>query len=214
MRILTPRFDVRKARGLVCLLVGLAPLAGCGYSLRPPFERDIKTVYVGIFKNQTFRRDQNIDLTRMIQDEIRLRTPYKVVGSPEGADMRLEGTITYVDKNVQVENPNNLPRHLLNNINATVTYLDNRTGEANTKSTPPVVVGEMAPFYPEIGETASLGFQKAMQKMAKDIVSMMEAPWGKEYRDDIDKAPYDSDSVPIDAPRGRRRRVQPEDPTP
>ena len=61
----------------------------------------------------------------------------------------------------------------------------------------------MSPFYGEIGETASLGYEKTLQKMAQDIVSMMEVPWGKEYRDDIDAAPFDPDTAPIDAPRRR-----------
>jgi Lipopolysaccharide-assembly len=191
-------------RGLVPLIV-LASMvvSGCGYTVRPPYDRSIRTVYVGIFKSQSFRRDQNIDLTNLIQQEIRLRTPYSVVGSPDGADARLEGTITYVDKNTQVENPYNLPRHLLASMTATVTYIDNRSGVSTTKTTPPSVVGEMAPFYPEIGETTQLGFEKAMQKMAKDIVSMMEQGWGPEYRDDPDAAPFDPNTSPMDAPRTR-----------
>ena len=192
-------------RGRLAVFALLASMmaSGCGYTVRPPYDRSIRTVYVGMFKGQSFRRDQNIDLTRMIQDEIRLRTPYSVVGSPDGADARLEGTITYVDKNLQVESPNNLPRHLLASVNATVKYTDNRSGSTTTKTTPPVVIGEQAPFYPEIGETTQLGFEKAMQKMAKDIVSMMEEPWGPEYRDDIDAAPFDPNTTPQDAPRRR-----------
>ena len=45
----------------------------------------------------------------MIQKEIKHRTPYKVVGSPEKADTVLEGTINYGDKNIVVESPFNLP---------------------------------------------------------------------------------------------------------
>lgn len=200
--------NISKRRLIRAAIFSLLPLAaatfaGCGYTLRPPYDPGIRKVYVGMFKSQSFRRDMNIELTKMVQDEIRLRTPYMVVGTIEESDARLEGTITYVDKNVQVENPNNLPRHLLATMQATVTYIDNRSKTSTTKKTQPVVVGEMAPFYPEIGETASLGFEKAMQKMAKDIVSMMENPWGTEYRDDIDAAPFDPDSVPINAPRRR-----------
>ena len=206
MRNFILRLKARHGCASLALLVLLMTF-GCGYSIRPPFNRDISTVYVGIFKSQSFRRDQNIDLTRMIQDEIRLRTPYKVVGSPEGADTRLEGTITFTDKNLQVENPNNLPRELITSMTTTVTFIDNRTGQATTKVIPATVVGEQSPYVPEVGETASLGFQKTMQKMAKDIVSMMEEPWGPEYRSDIDKPAYDPDTAPLDAPRGRPRRT-------
>ena len=200
------RIESNRRRALILgFLAVLAPnLAGCGYTVRPPFDtRTIRKVYVGVFKSQSFRRDLNLELTTMIQQEIRLRTPYMVVGNPDEADARLEGTITFVDKNVQVENPNNLPRHLISSMQATVTYIDNRSKTSTTRKTQPSVVSEMAPFYPEIGETMSLGFQKTMQKMAKDIVSMMEEPWGTEYRDDIDAAPFDPDNVPIDAPSRR-----------
>ena len=178
----------RPDRPLAILLVAMMALAssGCGYTVRPPFDRSIKTVYVPVFKSQRFRRDLNLQFTQMIQDEIRLRTPYVVVGSPEGADATLDGIITFDDKNVQVESPNNLPRHLLSTLVCTVRYTDNRTNTTTTKKTPPAIVAENSPFYPEIGETASLGFQKGMQKMARDVVSMMESTWGEEYRKDID----------------------------
>src|SRR5262245_1580962 len=87
-------------------------LAGCGYSIHPPYQMDIKTVYVPVFRSVTFRKDLNLMLTEAIQKEIERRTPYKVVGSPEGADTTLEGTVNYVDKNIVVENPQNLPRQL------------------------------------------------------------------------------------------------------
>jgi hypothetical protein len=182
-------------------MIGFA-LSGCGYTVRPPFDRSIKTVYVPTFKSQRFRRDLNLQFTEMLQQEIRLRTPYSVVGSPEGADATLEGIITFDDKNVQVESPNNLPRHLLSTIMCTVRFTDNRTKTTTTKRTPPAIVAENSPFYPEVGETASLGFQKGMQKMARDVVSMMESTWGEEYRKDIDEIPLDPTDRPI-APRRR-----------
>ena len=83
---------------------------------------------------------------------------------------------------------------------ATVTFIDNRTGASTTKITPPAVVGESSPFYPEIGETAPLGFQKAMQKMAKDIVWMMEAALGRRIpRGHRRASPTTADTAPIDA---------------
>ena len=64
------------------------------------------------------------------------------------------------------------------------------------------MVGEISQFFPEIGETTQLGYQKAMQKMAKDIVSMMESSWGDEYRVDIDEVKPDD---PITDPAKTRR---------
>jgi Lipopolysaccharide-assembly len=157
-------------------LVALAP-AGCGYSIRPPYDPSIRTVYVPVFRSYTFREDANLKLTECVIKEIERRTPYKVVGSPEGADTTLSGIIQYVEKNILVENPNNLPRHLTATVNATVTWEDNRPARDEKKKPPSVVVIENVSFYPELGETASLGYQKAFERMAQQIVGMMEQPW-------------------------------------
>lgn len=151
--------------------------AGCGYSIRPPYDTRLQTVYVPVFKSVSFHRDVNIQLTELVQKEIEKRTPYKVVGSPEGADTVLEGTIIQVDKNLGVENPFNLPRQLYGLVTVAVTWTDNRSGRNTTMQTAPVRVLEMKPFFPELGETSSLGFNAILQKLAQDIVGMMEEPW-------------------------------------
>jgi hypothetical protein len=165
----------RASRAIALLLATLA--AGCGYSIRPPYDTTIRTVYVPIFKSVSFRRDVNLQLTELVQEEIRRRTPFKVVGTPEEADTTLEGTIIFVDKNAQVENPNNLPRQLVGSMIVEVRWTDNTTGATRTKKTPPVRVAENMLFFPELGETTNLAFQKVMAKLASDVVGMMEEPW-------------------------------------
>lgn len=171
---------MRTGRASLALGLALAALAldgGCGYSIRPPYERRIRTVYVPVFKSVSFRRDLNLQLTELVQKEIERRTPYKVVGSPDGADSTLDGTITMADKALQVENPNNLPRQILGYILVTVRWTDNTTNVVREKELLPVPVYESASFFPEIGETTQLGYYKIMDKVARDVVNMMEEPW-------------------------------------
>lgn len=163
---------------------GTVAAAGCGesgYHLRPPYNPKIRTIYVPIFKSSQFRRDINFQVTQMVINEIQNRTPFKVVSDPDGADARLEGTITFQDKSLIVENPNNLPRHLLAQMQVNVTFVDNHTKASKTKEIPAVGFSETAPFYPEIGETTQLGFEKTMERLVRDIVNTMEEPWGDEY---------------------------------
>jgi hypothetical protein len=157
--------------------VAAALAAGCGYSIRPPYDARLQTVYVPVFKSISFSRDVNLQLTELVQKEIEKRTPYKVVGTPDGADTVLEGTIIQVDKNLGVENPFNLPRQVYGLITVAVTWTENRSGRSTTMQTAPVRVLEMRPFFPELGETASLGYNAILQKIAQDIVGMMEEPW-------------------------------------
>jgi hypothetical protein len=153
-----------------------ATLAGCGYSLRAPFDKSIKTVFVPVLKTQSFRRDMNTNLTEMIQREIMHRTPYKVVGRPEDADTILEGTITYVDKNIWVESPFNLPRELMAIVSVSVKWTHNPPTEIE-KARLPTVIAENVNFVPEVGETSLTAFYRVNQNLAAQIVDMMEQPW-------------------------------------
>jgi hypothetical protein len=163
---------------LAALLAALffAPLSGCGYSIRAPFDKSVKTVFVPVFKTQSFRREINLNLTEMIQKEIMYRTPYKVVGSPEEADTILEGTINFADKNIVVENPFNLPRELNATVNVRVKWTHNPPTPQEAQQAP-TIIAETVNFVPEVGETSLTAFYRVNQQLAAQIVDMMEQPW-------------------------------------
>lgn len=168
-----PATRTRTATALAALALA-ATASGCGYSVRPPFDAQIRTVYVPVFRSVSFRRDVNLQLTEILIKEIEARTPFKVVGKPEGADSTLEGVINFSDKNIILENPFNLPRQLTATITVGVTWTDNRT----TKTVKaPVVVTEMVNFFPEVGESSFSAFYRTNQKLAQQIVGMMEQKW-------------------------------------
>lgn len=170
-----------KPAALALAILALVSLEGCGYTLRPPYNPDVQTVYVPVFRSTVFRRDINLQITQLLIDEINQRTPFRVVQDPEKADATLQGVIAFDDKNVLVENPYNLPRHLVASMRVNVTFTDNRTGTTTERTIPAAQVFESAAFYPEIGESAGVGFMKLMELIVRDIVNMMEEPWGPEY---------------------------------
>lgn len=158
-----------------CLAIAAA---GCGYSLRPPVNPNVSTVYVPVFTSNVYQRDLHLKLTEAVQQEIKRRTPFVVVGRPDDADTTLSGQIFFADKNLVLENPNNLPRQLTVNVSANVRWIDNRSGDTLKRTDNLSQIIEYAYIYPELGETTmATGFQKAIDKMAKDIVNMMEEPW-------------------------------------
>ena len=160
------------------LLAAIGSIAGCGaYTLRPPYDRTIRTVYVPIFRSFSFREDLNLRLTEEVVKEVERRTPYQVVGSAEEADTILSGTILYANKYERLVSTYNLPRELVSELTAEVTWEDIRPGTDPDVAPPTVRVTEPVLFYPELGETTSLAYDKAISKMAKDIVNMMEARW-------------------------------------
>jgi hypothetical protein len=161
---------------LIMTMLAGTMLSGCGYTVRAPFDKSVKTVFVPVFRTQSYRRDLNLNLTEMVQKEILHRSPYKVVGRPEGADTILEGTINFADKNIVVENPFNLPRELNATVNVTVKWTHNPPTEAE-KNRLPTIVAETVNFVPEVGETSLTAFYRVNQKLAAQIVDMMEQPW-------------------------------------
>ena len=163
-----------RRRALALLAIGLA---GCGYSVRPPFSKSVRSVYVPVFKSTSFQKDLNLRLTQRVQEEIRRRTPFRVVGTPEEADSTLDGVVVFVDRNAMVESPFNLPRQVLGSVVVSVTWTDHRLSREKKRELVPVTVNENASFYPEIGETAMLGFDKAIDQLARQVVDLMEEPW-------------------------------------
>ena len=158
------------------LVLALGSLGGCGYSIRAPYDPAVRTVYVPVFRSISFRRDVNLQLTELVIKEIERRTPFKVVGSPDGADTILDGTVNFADKNIVVENPFNLPRQLTASINASVNWTHNPPLKEELDRGP-TVIAEQLNFVPEAGETAYEAFYRTNKALAKQIVDMMEMPW-------------------------------------
>lgn len=163
------------------LVAALAVFPGCGYTVRPPYNETVQTIYLPITKpGNRFRQDLNIQFAELLRKEITDRTPYRVVGNPENADVTLESVVLFDNKNVQVENPYNLPRHILATMSVNVRLIDNRMGLERRKTLyPESRVSESATFDPEIGEPTRVGFAKVMDKLARDVVNMLEEPWGE-----------------------------------
>jgi hypothetical protein len=163
--------------GLVAVLSWIVGGAGCGYSLRPPFDETIRTVYVPIFRTvNTFRRDLNLRLTEAVIREIETSTPYKVVGSPEQADYILEGEIELADKNALIQNPNNLPRQVTSMVQVSVAFFPSASSDPQ-RGENRIRLQEVVNFYPETGETVLTAYDKVLTKLAKRIVSNLETVW-------------------------------------
>lgn len=152
---------------------------GCGYSIRAPFDTEIKTVFVPVAISNTFQRDLNLQLTELVQKEIMHRTPYKVVGNFESADTIMEMKIQYAQKNLVVENPTNLPLELNGTITIMAKWTHNPPTEAEKKRAPTMIM-ETVNFIPQVGESTSTAYYMINQRLAQQIVDMMEQPWYSE----------------------------------
>jgi hypothetical protein len=86
----------RRRAPLLAVVMLLAPIAGCGYTLvgQGAFLPDyIRVVAIPTFVNQTPRFELEVRLTDAVTREFVSRGNYRVVGQRQGADAVLEGTI-------------------------------------------------------------------------------------------------------------------------
>lgn len=173
-----------------------------GYTTRPNYDRGIKTVRVPIFENATIWRGLEYDLTQAVIREIELRTPYKVVSADCNADTELRGKVVSFNKLIVNRNQLNEVREAETTLGVEVIWRDLRSGEILSAPkqkepgypfppppppyvpgsplpphTPPVLVQSVATFIPELGESITTAQKRNVDRLAINIVSMMETPW-------------------------------------
>jgi hypothetical protein len=188
-----------------CLLV-LFLLAGCatdytifGYHVGSQARKDIKTVRVPIFRNMTFYRDLEFELTQAVIKRIQDTTPYKVI-TDGPADALLAGTIRVGASHVAVQNELNEARSRDFALAVEVSFVDARTGQdyflpvtqqpplppppadplqpAAPLPTPkPYTITRSANFAQELGQSLATAQQKVINDIAVQIVNMMDMPW-------------------------------------
>jgi len=168
---------------LAVLLAGLV-LAGCAtYQVgnRSLYPAHIRTVYVPMFESNSYRRNLGERLTEAVMKEIEAKSPYKVVGTP-AADSVLSGRITSETKRMLVEDHFDNPRESEVRLQVTVHWVDRRGGEVHAMQAVPLppelsLVSASSAFIPEIGQSGAVSQQQAIQRLAEQIVAMMESPW-------------------------------------
>jgi hypothetical protein len=170
-------------RALVLAAAAATALGGCAayrFGNASLYPADIETVYLPVFESDSFRRNLAEFLTEAVAKQIQLDTPYTVVGTPE-ADSVLSGKITTDTKRVIIEDPYDYPRETQINMSIEVRWTNRRGNLVNqgTVPMPPelVTLSGTGALVPEFGQSVSTAQLQAIQRLAAQIVSLMESPW-------------------------------------
>lgn len=169
---------------LTCAAVCSIAVAGCASyqvgagSLYAP---DVATVYLPMIESDSYRRDLGERLTEAVAKEIELKTPYKVVGTPD-ADSILSVRLRSDTRRTLVENAYDEPRLSESALFTEVSWLNRRRQPLAPAQAIPlpqelVVIHQTANLIPEVGQSVATSQQQAIERLAQQIVATMEAPW-------------------------------------
>ncbi len=178
----TPHFC--RTSALILLLAGSAMFVGCaGYQLGSGslYNPGIRTIYIPIVRNDTWRQNLGLQMTEALQKAVESRTPYKVVSDPS-ADSTLTCRITTQTKRAVTQSITAEPRSVETLISVELTWTD-RQGNLLMENRF-VPQGELAfyfiqgvDFVPEGGQSMATAQHRAVERLADQIVNQMESRW-------------------------------------
>ena len=188
--------------GLACVVLASCQSTGnwevFGYRVGPRHDTNIRSIRVPIFRNMTFQRDVEFELTEAVVKRIESATPWKVVQSGD-ADAELTGTVVILAKHVILQNQLNEVRDAELTLAVEIIFHETRNGASlldparpSPQAAPemidpvglaakpppkPKLVRRSAAFIPEIGQSYATARTKLIEDMAVQIVNMLECPW-------------------------------------
>ncbi|MBM4055934.1 MAG: hypothetical protein FJ264_14975 [Planctomycetes bacterium] len=157
----------------LALLMVCFVIVGCGYSSKSLLRSNVRSIYIPIFDNDTFRRGYEFDLTRAVRDQILIRTRLRIVDKDE-ADSILLGKISSVTENVLIEDRKDNIVESRVAIRADIRWVDTRTGRTiferkNIRGTSEFIVLR--------NETLTSSSNESFVGLAQSIVESLEEEW-------------------------------------
>jgi hypothetical protein len=189
------------------LLAGMCALPGCesgghftlfGYTTKPPFDPCIRSVYVPMAQNYSYRKDLEFDLTRQVVFELGMRAGApRVCSDRSRADTELLMKIINVKKSTLLVNQAGETRDSELLVQVEVVWRDLRPGhvgeilsnpkryDSELKPLPgevlpqppnpvPILISPSSMFIPELGGSFAASERQNTLRAAQQIVNMME----------------------------------------
>ena len=173
----------------VCALcASLCLVAGCccaGYQIGPAglYNTEIRTVFVPMVEADTYRNSFAERLTEAICKKITEQTPYALASADE-ADSVLSVKLTSEYQSVTAFNRYNDTRQKNVNLTAIAVWTDQHNSRALARSKPiplndesGVSIDAQSYLVAEMGQSTATAQQEAIDRLASQIVGLMETPW-------------------------------------
>ncbi|MEM7456814.1 MAG: LPS assembly lipoprotein LptE [Planctomycetota bacterium] len=161
---------------LFCLAMVICGGGCAGYNVGNQFlhRSDIRTVHVGFFESESYRRFLGQRFTEAVTKQIELDTPLTIT-EPALADSFIQGRLVREQKRVLTENRGDEPRALQLDWQLEVTWVDRAGVPLMQRQL--LKLDRDVDFVPEGGQSVSTAQQELINRMAREIVGQMEMPW-------------------------------------
>ena len=157
------------ARALAAL--ALAVVAACGYSFRSPVPAHLQTVYVPTFQNETREFQLTQQVTERVIGEFLNESRLRLVADEEDADLLVVGIVKSYEEEAlsydpgQAANPDVFSRRVLLTLDV---RLEDQVREETLWEN--ASLREWGEFSEERGETREDGIQRAVDKVAEELL--------------------------------------------
>lgn len=151
--------------------LALAVVAACGYSFRSPVPAHLQTVYVPTFQNETREFQLTQQVTERVIGEFLNESRLRLVADEEDADLLVVGIVKSYDEEAlsydpgQAANPDVFSRRVLLTLDV---RLEDQVREETMWEN--ASLREWGEFSEERGETREDGIQRAVDKVAEELL--------------------------------------------
>lgn len=168
----------------VCLVAAAAAVPGCasgpeqsgGYAVRNRYPKEYRTIAVNVFRNDTYDRPLNGQLTEALIKEIQAVTPYRIA-SESRADTVLRGTVRRREmRELSKSRSTGLTEEALYEVTIDWEWIDQRTGKPIVARNGFTASAVFVPSRPS-AEPTEIGRFAVVQNLATDVVANMQANW-------------------------------------
>ncbi len=166
----------------LCAAPAFTGCAAYHVGARSLYAAEIRTVYVPMIESNSYRRNLGEWLHEALCKRIEQVSHFKVVHTDD-ADSILKVKLITDTKRILMENPNDEPRQVQASWQISAEWIDNATGKELGQPVnvplPPALnpIDQSSYLFPELGQSYISAELQIVQRLADQIVSMMEQPW-------------------------------------
>lgn len=151
-------------------------LSGCsGYTNNSLYTDQVRSVYVEMFDNTTYRRDLEYDLTDAIAKRIEAETPYKIISNRNTADTVISGKITSWNQGaLTIDRDTGRALQSQTVVRAVFSWKNLKTGQYIVQN---VSISSSADYATWESQSKENAARVAANKLAERIVEQMQMEW-------------------------------------